>query len=100
MEHEDETTETKKKSNKCQNKREAAETGLLMLSEAQCKYNKNDSVRPLMKRCGVDVTAESLLSTGNFEVSLIRQPLVVVVGHLILTLYFLPTLFPRVVDTF
>lgn len=53
-----------------------------------------------MKRSGVDVTAESLLSTGNFEVSLIRQPLVVVVGRLILTLYFLPTLFPCVVDTF
>lgn len=31
VEHEDETTETNKKSNKCQNKREAAETGLLML---------------------------------------------------------------------
>lgn len=66
VEHEDETTETNKKSNKCQNKREAAETGLLMLWEAQCKYN--DSVRPLMKRSGVDVTAESLLSIGNFEV--------------------------------
>lgn len=80
--------------------KQAADAVGRRLSEAQCKYNKNDRVRLLMKRPGVDVTAES---NGNFEVfdiSLIRQPLVV--GRLILIppLYFLPTLFPCVLDTF
>lgn len=65
MEHEDETTETKKKSNKCQNKSEAAET---TADDCQKLSANTTKMIVLMKRPGVDVTAESLLSNGNFEV--------------------------------
>lgn len=67
MEHEDETTEIKKKSNKCQNKSEAraAET---TADDCQKLSANTTKMIVLMKRPGVDVTAESLLSNGNFEV--------------------------------